>query len=79
LLSVSNGKRNIRDVNGEDKSVSKVQIVCPHTSDDKIEDEVDEGGDDDGDDEGDDVFFKALKEFEGKDIDALKAFIASSE
>mmetsp|Transcript_2590 Transcript_2590/g.2700 ORF Transcript_2590/g.2700 Transcript_2590/m.2700 type:complete len:477 (-) Transcript_2590:280-1710(-) len=79
LLSVSNGKRNIRDVNGEEKSVSKVQIVCPHTSDDKIEDEVDEGGDDDGDDEGDDVFFKALKEFEGKDIDALKAFIASSE
>jgi hypothetical protein len=76
-LPVSNSKRSIRDVNGEDNPVSKVQIVCPDASDGEIEneDEVEEKGDDDEDD----VFFKALKEFEGKDIDALKAFIASSE
>jgi hypothetical protein len=76
-LPISNSKRSIRDVNGEDHSVSKVQIVRPDTSDGEIENE--EAEEEEGDDDEDDVFFKALKEFEGKDIDALKAFIASSE
>lgn len=70
-----NSKRSIRDVNGEDNSISKVQIVRSDTSDGEEGNEEEEEGDDDEDE----VFFEALKEFEGKDIDALKAFIASSE
>lgn len=86
LLPASSNKRSISDVHGGvggegvDDLVSKVRIVCPNVSEAIIdkEDEVDdeEEGEDDDDD---DVFFKALQEFEGKDIDSLKAFIASSE
>ena len=48
--------------------------------DEQIDQKEEESEDEEEEEEdGEEIFFKALKEFEGRDIEALKAFISSSE
>ena len=55
--------------------------VCGEGGEDGEEGEGEEmeEEEEENEEEDEEVFLKALKEFEGKDIEALKAFITSSE
>ena len=46
---------------------------------DEQKEESEEEDEEEEEDDGEETFFKALQEFEGKDIEALQAFISSSE
>ena len=47
--------------------------------DDQKEESEEEEEEEEEEDDGEETFFQALQEFEGKDIEALQAFISSSE
>ena len=64
-----NNEHNIEDEQDEQKEEKEEES-------EEVEEEEDE---EEEEDDGEETFFQALQEFEGKDIEALQAFISSSE